>query len=1063
MELFKLFGSVFVDTAAAEKSMQKLETAAEKVGKGISAFGDTMSSAGNKLTLGITAPVSALGAAAVRATADFESAMSEVSAISGATGEDLKRLEEHAKEMGKTTKFSASESAEALKYMAMAGWKTEEMLGGLEGIMNLAAASGEDLGTTSDIVTDALTAFGMSAGDSSHFADILATASSNANTNVGMMGETFKYVAPVAGALGFQAEDVALAIGLMANSGIKASQAGTSLRASMTNLANPTKNMQEVMVALGLATQETANVIDEGKLIKAQEKVENKTIDLEKAQIKYNEAVNKYGGASAQAQTAALNLAKAENNLEAAVRELEAAQQGEMEITGLNNELLMDSEGNMRSFREIMLVLRDAFRDLSEEEKAQAAATLFGKEAMSGMLAVINASDEDFEKLAAAIDSADGSAKSMADTMNDNLSGQITLLKSQVESLLIQFGEILIPYLRKGVEWLSKVLDYISGLDEGTKEMIITIGLFAAAAGPVLSILGKGISIIGSVISIGGKLAGGISGLIKIGGTLAAGAAKIVGILSGAATFVTGTLIPAIVSVGAPVLAVVAAVGALVAAGIALYENWDAIKEWAGKVWEGIKDIVCGIVDGIVNFFKASWEIVRSLTEAVFNGISSFLSFIWDGIKSMFTAVLGFIQDAVAWYWEGVQHVTESVFNAISGFLSSIWDGIKFVFTSVLGFIQKIVTQYWEGVRHVTEAVFTAISGFLSSIWDGIKSVFTSVLGFIQEIITQYWEGVRHVTEAVFTAISEFLSSIWDGIKSVFTSVLDFIQGIITQYWEGVRHVTEAVFTAISGFLSSIWDGIKSVFTGAVSFIKETIAKYWEGIRHVTETVFNAVSGFLSSTWDKIKNICVNVWNSIRDTVSGVVNGIKDAISNGLDAALGIVTNTLGAIKNAFQNIFDGAKNIVSGAIDAIKGFFNFEWKLPKIKLPHFKISGSFSLSPPSIPSFGVDWYKDGGVMMDPTVFGRNPSNGHAMVGGEAGPEAIAPINILREYIQDAVDERESRVCLVLESILELLQEVLPGIQGRPVVLDTGALVGSIAGAMDEKLGRISHMRGRRN
>ncbi len=450
MEIFKLFGSIFINTDAADESLHKVENAAEKLGNGIVSMGDKMASAGNKLTLGVTTPILALGTKAVKTAADFESAMSEVSAISGATGEDLKKLEALAKKMGETTKFSASESAEALKYMAMAGWKTEDMLNGLEGIMNLSAASGEELGTTSDIVTDALTAFGLSAADSGHFADLLAKASSNANTNVSMMGETFKYVAPVAGALGYSAEDVALAVGLMANSGIKASQAGTSLRASLTNLADPTDDMKTLMVALGLATEETANIIDDGKLQKAQLKVENKTLDMQKAQIKYNDAVAKYGANSSQAQTAALNLAKAENVLEEAVSALEAARQGEMKTAGINNMLLTDGEGKMKSFREVMKTLREAFRDLSEEEQAQAASTLFGKQAMSGMLAIINASEEDFNKLAASIDSADGAAKEMAGTMNDNLNGQIVLLKSQLEAIFIQFAELIMLWRFQG-------------------------------------------------------------------------------------------------------------------------------------------------------------------------------------------------------------------------------------------------------------------------------------------------------------------------------------------------------------------------------------------------------------------------------------------------------------------------------------------------------------------------------------------------------------------------------------------------------------------------------------
>jgi len=408
MELFKLFGTIAVENSDANHAIDETADRAQSlsrqmsdkftdIGRGATnlggKFADTgkeMTKLGAKLSLGLTAPLAMIGTKAIQATADFESAMSEVSAISGATGDDLVALENKAQEMGKTTKFSASESAEALKYMAMAGWKTEDMLDGLEGIMNLAAASGEDLGTTSDIVTDALTAFGMSASESGHFADVLAVASSNANTNVGMMGETFKYVAPVAGALGYSAEDVSLAIGLMANSSIKSSQAGTSLRSSLTRLSGTNETVMKTMVSLGLATAETAQVLDEGKIEKAQTKVANKTVDMEKAQIKYNEAVNKYGASSSQAQTAALNLEKAENNLQSALNDLDAAYQGNIEIQGYSNDLMFKSDGTSRSLRDVILDLREKFSTLSEEEQLNAAAVLFGQEAMSGMLAVIN-------------------------------------------------------------------------------------------------------------------------------------------------------------------------------------------------------------------------------------------------------------------------------------------------------------------------------------------------------------------------------------------------------------------------------------------------------------------------------------------------------------------------------------------------------------------------------------------------------------------------------------------------------------------------------------------------
>ncbi len=347
--------STELDSTKAQGAMAKFSGTAKSALKGVSVAAGAAETA-----------ISAMAGYAVKVGSSFEEGMSKVSAISGAAGGDLEKLTDKAKEMGAKTKFSATEAASAFEYMAMAGWKTEDMLNGIEGIMNLAAASGEDLATTSDIVTDALTAFGMSASDSGRFADVLAAASSNANTNVGMMGETFKYVAPVAGALGFSVEDTAVAIGLMANSGIKASQAGTSLRSIMSRLAKPTDDVQIAMDALGIS--------------------------------------------------------------------------------------LTDSNGNMKSLNEVMGDLRKGFANLSEAEKASMAATIGGQEAMSGLLAIVNASDEDFRSLQNAINNADGAAEAMAGTMQNNLKGSLTILGSALEGFGIQVYERLQTPLKKAVD-----------------------------------------------------------------------------------------------------------------------------------------------------------------------------------------------------------------------------------------------------------------------------------------------------------------------------------------------------------------------------------------------------------------------------------------------------------------------------------------------------------------------------------------------------------------------------------------------------------------------------------
>lgn len=314
---------------------------------------------------------------------DFEAAMSQVQAVSGASGSELSRLTDKAKEMGATTKFTAQESAEAFNYMAMAGWKTEDMLGGIEGILSLAAASGEDLATTSDIVTDALTAFGMKAGDAGHFSDVLAVAASNANTTVSGMGETFKYAGSMAGSLKYSIEDVALMTGLMANSGIKGTMAGTALNSIFTRLSTNTNGAADAMSDLGIA--------------------------------------------------------------------------------------FFTSEGNARDLSDVMEELRNATADMTDEQKSQLANTIAGTEAQKGLIAILNASKEDYDKLSEAISNVDGAAAAMSDTMMDNLQGSITLLQSAVDGVKISFGERLAPYVRDFVEWL---MDQMPAIDDGLNKFM---------------------------------------------------------------------------------------------------------------------------------------------------------------------------------------------------------------------------------------------------------------------------------------------------------------------------------------------------------------------------------------------------------------------------------------------------------------------------------------------------------------------------------------------------------------------------------------------------------------
>ena len=522
----------------------------------LTALSSAMGQTGKSLTKSVTLPLAGVGAAMVKTTADFEAGMSQVQAISGATGKDLEALSEKAKEMGAMTKFSASESAEALKYMAMAGWDTQKMLDGLPGVMNLAAASGEDLGTVSDIVTDALTALGMNAEEAGHFADVLAQASSKSNTNVSMMGETFKYVAPLAGSLGYSCEDVATAIGLMANAGIKGSQAGTALRSVLTRMAKPTKESANAMQALGL------------------------------------------------------------------------------EIT--------NADGSMKPLNDVMVQLRQGFSGLTEDQKASYAAMLGGQEAMSGLLAIVNASDEDFNKLVEQINNADGAAEQMANTMQDNLSGQLTILKSTIEGISISFGEIMLPVVKAIVSGLQSFATWLNNTSETTKRVIAVIATVVATLGPALL--------------IGSKLISGITRLMPL-----------ISGLGSALTFLTS-----------PIGIVIAAVAAL---ALAWATDFGGMREKTKEIMGSIKDIITSIVEAI----KYAWDNniggMRTIVETVFAAIELIVKTALNVISGIFEMFAGLFTGDWKRFWNGLKTVLKSILDGIKkviqGFFDWIGEGIK--------------------------------------------------------------------------------------------------------------------------------------------------------------------------------------------------------------------------------------------------------------------------------------------------------------------------------------------------------------------------------------------------
>lgn len=800
-----------------EKALEELEKQADKsavalqkigaAGEKLKSVGSSIEGVGKKL-MPVTAAVGGLGTAAVKVAADFDSGMSQVAAVSGATGKELDALREKAREMGAKTKFSASEAAEAMNYMAMAGWKTGDMLDGIEGIMSLAAASGEDLATTSDIVTDALTALGLSAKDSGHFADILAAASSNANTNVSMMGETFKYCAPVAGALGFTAEDTAEAIGLMANAGIKSSQAGTAMRTMLTSL---TGEVTFVGDAFGELTIQTTN-----------------------------------------------------------------------------------TDGSMRSLGEILADCRVAFSQMSESEQAANAEALVGKNAMSGFLAVMNAAPADIEKLNNAITNCDGTAEKMAETMQDNLAGQLTILKSQLEELAISIGEILMPSIRQIVGWIQGLVDWLNGLDEGTKKIIVTIALVVAVIAPVLIVIGKVVGAIGTIMTVIPQVAGAISGVVG---------------------FVSGTVIPAITAVVAAIGWVPIAIAAVIAVIVLLWNKCEWFRDAVTAVWEAVKSVTVAAWNAIGTFLTNLWGGIVQTGKTAFQGLASFFTACWQGIRNMFTTVLTAISVFFSTIWNAIRTTVVTVGTAIQTFLTTAWTAIKTVITAILTAIQTVFTTVWNAIKAVVTAVVSAIQNFITTAWNTIKAVVTAVMNAIRSVVSGAWNNVKTVTSSVLNAVKSAVSTVFNSVvSSIRTAMGNVYSTIVSGFNRAVSFITGLASSAFrwgADLINGIVNGIRSCIGNVVSAVSD-VANAIRSHLHFSVPDEGPLTDYESWMPDFMKGLAQGIEKS-KGLVKRAVEGV---------AADMVVSPKVSAMETAQMQVssMDSIRQMVSGIQEMFAG-----------------------------------------------------------------------------------------------------------------------------------------------
>lgn len=670
----------------------------------------------------VSAGIGTIGTAATRVGMDFEAAMSKVSSISGATGNDLQSLTDKAKEMGATTKFSATDSAEAFQYMAMAGWNTKSMLDGIDGIMNLSAADGLDLATTSDIVTDALTAFGLSAKDSTHFADVLATASSSANTNVSMLGESFKYVAPLAGSMNYSVEDVSLALGLMANASVKGSMAGTSLKTALSNLASPTKSMASEMSKLGIS--------------------------------------------------------------------------------------MTDSNGNALGLRDIIIQLREKFGKLSETEKAATASTLFGKEAMSGMLAIINASDADFNKLTDNISNADGAAKQMADTLNDNLKGDITIAKSALEGFGITIYETLDTDLRSAVQLGTKYIDELSKAftDGGLQGAVTTAGdIFGEIATKAAENAPK---MIDSALQFIDSFANGIRD--NSSKLLNAGRSIVQAIIEGIINF--------------------AGYGSeLIDGAVAIIENLIlAISANESELLKAGESIIDSIVNGIVNLANNAGTVVRGVVAL----IKSFIKSIKNNKDKLLTAakeiVKAITDGLVSLLPKEVQTPVRKCIDAITKLFNS--NGLKKAIQSVTKFIGTLA----KAIADMAGKVVPPLVKVLEFLCSNLNIIGPAILTVVSAI--KIYKGTVELAKIAQLGFNAAMSANPIGV------VITLVEGLVTG------------LTALCGWLSQTSEDTKALnesqdnYNTAAENTKKIAENYGDKLSGITDAMDKCRDGIDNAT-----------------------------------------------------------------------------------------------------------------------------------------------------------------------------------------------------------------------
>lgn len=738
-----------------------LKNVSTSTGSTAANIGNKMQQIGTAWSVGITQPLTDVGKLTYSVASDFDANMSAVQAITGATGDQFNSLRDTAIQLGKDTVFSSSDVSEAMIEMGKAGWDSQQIIDGMAGVLDAASASGENLGSVSTIVADAITTFGLSAGDSAHVADVLTQAANDGTISISDLGESLKYIGPVASTLGFSFEETNTALLALSKSGIKASQAGTSLRGLMDNLVNPTDNAAAAFEKLGI---ETTN-----------------------------------------------------------------------------------SDGSFKSLDEILAQMRGSMSGLTEEQKAYYASVIAGRTGMSGLLALMNMSQEEYDSLAGSIENCGGVAEETASIMQDNLKNDVEQLMGSLESLAITIMDNVEPYLRSFVQGLESVVDWFTQLDPGIQTAITAVAAFAAALGPILVVLGGIISGAQNVNMALGHITQGFQALSSIPSLMST-------IGSGIST--------AFSMITSPVTIVVALIAVLIAAFMNLWNTNEEFRNAITEIWTGIVETLTTFFTGIqerLNALGINWQTIIDGLSTAWNTFCSFLAPIFEGAFGVVATVLSTVTGVIT----GLLDVFIGLFTGnwdqflqgVSTIFGTIWDGICSIFMTAVETLAGLGKAFCDNFGSIIMAGLEAVSGFFQNVWNSITS---------------------------------FLSNVWNGIVSGVTGFMSSVSNTISSVWN-------SILSTVSSIVQSIWNAVTNAFNNVVNTIKNAMNSAKQGVSNGINNVLN----FFRDLPGRILSALGNLGNLLWDAGSSIINGLL----NGLKSAFGAVTGWVSGIAGTIASL----------------------------------------------------------------------------------------------------------------------------------------------------------------